>query len=135
MLSSLDSTPFPRYGAAANAAASKEGDIYVMGGMIKNKDPEKAKEIFLTGDLWLIQSHNNISSGNLVGHPVTAATEPPSARVGHRSLLVGNAFIVFGGDTKVRETDKLDNTLYLLNTCESAWKDPVGFLTHVQLLT
>lgn len=90
-----------------------------MGGMIKNKDPDKAKEVFLTGDLWLIQSHSMVSVGHLIGRPVTAATEPPCARVGHRSLLVGNAFIVFGGDTKIRDTDKLDNTLYLLNTCKS----------------
>jgi hypothetical protein len=33
-------------------------------------------------------------------------------------LLVGNAFIVFGGDTKMDEGDVLDDTLYLLNTCE-----------------
>jgi len=31
-------------------------------------------------------------------------------------LLVGNAFIVFGGDTKTEEGDVLDDTLYLLNT-------------------
>jgi hypothetical protein len=34
-------------------------------------------------------------------------------------LLVGNAFIVFGGDTKIEETDPLDETLYLLNTCKA----------------
>jgi hypothetical protein len=33
-------------------------------------------------------------------------------------LLVGNAFIVFGGDTKMDEGDLLDDTLYLLNTCK-----------------
>ena len=45
--------------------------------------------------------------------------EGPGPRVGHASLLVGNAFIVFGGDTKIDEMDVLDDTLYLLNTCES----------------
>jgi hypothetical protein len=33
-------------------------------------------------------------------------------------LLVGNAFIVYGGDTKMDDSDVLDETLYLLNTCE-----------------
>ena len=31
---------------------------------------------------------------------------------------VGNAFIVLGGDTKLEDGDLLDDTLYLLNTCE-----------------
>ena len=42
-------------------------------------------------------------------------------------MLVGNAFIVYGGDTKIDETDILDETLYLLNTCTlpmHPWKPP-----------
>ena len=49
--------------------------------------------------------------------PIATVSEGPGPRVGHASLLVGNAFIVFGGDTKVNESDSLDDTLYLLNTC------------------
>lgn len=49
--------------------------------------------------------------------PIQTTSEGPGPRVGHASLLVGNAFIVFGGDTKTEETDLLDDTLYLLNTC------------------
>ena len=70
------------------------------------------------GDLWMIES----GSSNLACYPVgtTFGTtfEGPGPRVGHASLLVGNAFIVFGGDTKMDERDKLDDTLYLLNTCK-----------------
>ncbi|KAF5096421.1 hypothetical protein DV451_004242 [Geotrichum candidum] len=44
---------------------------------------------------------------------------PP--RVGHASLTLGNAFIIFGGDTKTKESDILDSELYLLNTTALKW--------------
>ena len=68
------------------------------------------------GDLWMIES----GGSNLACYPVGTTYEGPGPRVGHASLLVGNAFIIFGGDTKMDERDKLDDTLYLLNTCESS---------------
>lgn len=67
------------------------------------------------GDLWMIES----GGSNLACYPVGTTFEGPGPRVGHASLLVGNAFIIFGGDTKMDERDKLDDTLYLLNTCKS----------------
>lgn len=66
------------------------------------------------GDLWMIEAGGN----NLACYPIGTTFEGPGPRVGHASLLVGNAFIVFGGDTKMEERDKLDDTLYLLNTCK-----------------
>lgn len=66
------------------------------------------------GDLWMIEA----GAQSLPCYPVGTTFEGPGPRVGHRSLLVGNAFIVFGGDTKVDDRDKLDDTLYLLNTCK-----------------
>ena len=66
------------------------------------------------GDLWMIEA----GGGNLACYPVGTTYEGPGPRVGHASLLVGNAFIVFGGDTKMDDRDKLDDTLYLLNTCK-----------------
>lgn len=99
--------PFPRYGAAANATASKEGDMYVMGGLINSST--------VKGDLWMIEA-----GGSLSCYPLATTAEGPGPRVGHASLLVGNAFIVYGGDTKIEENDVLDETLYLLNTCEFA---------------
>ncbi|KAL2810398.1 hypothetical protein BJX63DRAFT_319081 [Aspergillus granulosus] len=107
--SSPQANPFPRYGAAINAVASKEGDIYMMGGLIDGST--------VKGDLWMLES----SSGNLSCFPIATVSEGPGPRVGHASLLVGNAFIVFGGDTKVDETDTLDDTLYLLNTSSRQW--------------
>lgn len=102
---SPQANPFPRYGAAVNAVASKEGDIYMMGGLVDGTT--------VKGDLWMIES----SGGNLSCYPISTVSEGPGPRVGHASLLVGNAFIVFGGDTKIEEHDTLDDTLYLLNTC------------------
>ena len=70
------------------------------------------------GDLWMIEA----GGGNLACYPIRTEAEGPGPRVGHASLLVGNAFIVFGGDTKQDETDPLDDTLYLLNTCKEMAK-------------
>lgn len=97
--------PLPRYGAAVNAVASKDGAIYIMGGLINGST--------VKGDLWMIDA----PPANLSCYPVATTSEGPGPRVGHASLLVGNAFIVFGGDTKTDESDMLDDTLYLLNTC------------------
>lgn len=93
-----------------NANASKEGDIYLMGGLV---NAETVK-----GDLWMVEA----GSATLSCYPISTISEGPGRRVGHSSLLVGNAFIVFGGDTKIDETDVLDDTLYLLNTCKSLRK-------------
>src|SRR6187402_1740959 len=97
-------SPFPRYGAAVNSVASKEGDIYLMGGLINSST--------VKGDLWMVEA-----GGNMACYPLATTAEGPGPRVGHASLLVGNAFIVYGGDTKMEDSDVLDETLYLLNTC------------------
>ncbi|UNI24199.1 Negative regulator of mitotic exit [Purpureocillium takamizusanense] len=101
-------SPFPRYGAAVNATSSKEGDIYMMGGLINSST--------VKGDLWMIEA-----GGNMACYPLATTAEGPGPRVGHASLLVGNAFIVYGGDTKIEESDALDETLYLLNTSTRHW--------------
>lgn len=81
----------------------------MMGGLIDGST--------VKGDLWMVES----SGGNLSCFPIATVSEGPGPRVGHASLLVGNAFIVFGGDTKVDENDTLDDTLYLLNTSSRQW--------------
>ncbi|KJZ74801.1 hypothetical protein HIM_05918 [Hirsutella minnesotensis 3608] len=100
--------PFPRYGAAVNAVSSKEGDVYMMGGLINSST--------VKGDLWMIEA-----GGNMACYPLATTAEGPGPRVGHASLLVGNAFIVYGGDTKIEDSDVLDETLYLLNTSTRHW--------------
>jgi hypothetical protein len=99
-------SPFPRYGAATNSSASKEGDVYLMGGLINGST--------VKGDLWLVEA-----GGKLSCFPLLVEGEAPGPRVGHASLLVGNAFIVYGGDTKMDDRDALDDTLWLLNTSTS----------------
>ena len=89
--------------------ASKDGDVYLMGGLVNGTT--------VKGDLWMIEA----GTGNLACYPVGTTFEGPGPRVGHASLLVGNAYIVFGGDTKMDDRDKLDDTLYLLNTCEHSF--------------
>ncbi|KAK0730003.1 hypothetical protein B0H67DRAFT_596273 [Lasiosphaeris hirsuta] len=101
-------SPFPRYGAAVNSVSSKEGDIYVMGGLINSST--------VKGDLWLIEAGSSMAC-----YPLATTAEGPGPRVGHASLLVGNAFIVYGGDTKIDDADVLDETLYLLNTSTRQW--------------
>lgn len=75
-----------------------------MGGLINSST--------VKGDLWMVEA-----GGSLSCYPLATTAEGPGPRVGHASLLVGNAFIVYGGDTKIEESDSLDETLYLLNTC------------------
>lgn len=80
-----------------------------MGGLINGST--------VKGDLWMVEAGPQ-AQGSMQCFPVATTSEGPGPRVGHASLLVGNAFIVFGGDTKMDEGDMLDDTLYLLNTCE-----------------
>jgi len=84
-----------------------------MGGLINSST--------VKGDLWMIEA-----GGNMACYPLATTAEGPGPRVGHSSLLVGNAFIVFGGDTKIEETDVLDETLYLLNTCKPLSNEPLS---------
>ncbi|KAJ4298732.1 Negative regulator of mitotic exit [Collariella sp. IMI 366227] len=67
-------SPFPRYGAAVNSVSSKEGDIYVMGGLINSST--------VKGDLWLIEA-----GANMACYPLATTAEGPGPRVGHSSLL------------------------------------------------
>ncbi|KAH8590221.1 hypothetical protein B0O99DRAFT_691663 [Bisporella sp. PMI_857] len=107
-------SPFPRYGAAVNSVASKDGDIYLMGGLINSST--------VKGDLWMVEAGDH---SNMACFPLPTTAEGPGPRVGHASLLVGNAFIVYGGDTKMEDSDVLDETLYLLNTSTRQWSRAV----------
>lgn len=108
-------SPFPRYGASVNASAGKDGSIYIMGGLIGGTT--------VKGDMWIVDA----SRQDVPCYTVQATGDGPGPRVGHASLLVGNAYIVFGGDTKQDESDVLDDTLYLLNTCRlSRGAEPIN---------
>lgn len=64
------------------------------------------------GDMWIVEA----GSQTMSCYQIETSPDGPGPRVGHASLLIGNAFIVFGGDTKIEPDDLLDDTLYLLNT-------------------
>lgn len=68
----------------------------------------------------IVFNSNSVFTDSLSGYLLN--TEGcPSPRVGHASLTLGNAFIIFGGDTKTKESDILDSELYLLNTTALKW--------------
>lgn len=97
-------SPFPRYGHALPTTATNSGDLYLFGGLVR----EKAKN-----DLYLFSARD--FSATLLH----TGGETPSPRVGHASAIVSNVLIVWGGDTKTemnaRPTDKQDDGIYLLN--------------------
>ncbi|KAK0667640.1 putative Tip elongation aberrant protein 1 [Cercophora samala] len=63
-------------------------------------------------DLWYIEVQG---SSDLRCVPIAASGRKPSARVGHRCVLAGNALCLHGGDTKMEDSDTLDDNLYLMN--------------------
>ncbi|KAG5514025.1 hypothetical protein PMAC_000647 [Pneumocystis sp. 'macacae'] len=110
---------FPRYGHASNSTVSKTGDIYIFGGLVK----EKVKH-----DLWVIDTAflyvfylTYLTIVTMMTYQIQAPGDCPSPRLGHAALVIGNAFIVFGGDTKTSKNNINDNSLYLLNTTSKVW--------------
>ncbi|KAE9404374.1 galactose oxidase [Gymnopus androsaceus JB14] len=102
--------PFPRYGHALPATASRDGELYLFGGMVRGA---------ARNDLYLL--HARELSATLL----QTAGEIPSPRIRHTSAIINNALIVWGGDTKTdsksRQGDKRDNGLYLLNLQTKEW--------------
>lgn len=98
--------PSPRFGHSANYIAARDGELFIMGGI---------RDMDILNDLWVIDTHM------LTGYQLRTEGAEVSARVGHAGLTLGNAYILFGGDTKIQETDSLDNNLYLLNTTTLRW--------------
>lgn len=104
-------SPFPRYRHAASAISSDKNEVFIMGGL---------KDGSVFGDTWRIVPHESNDGGEVLNYSaenieVTNNNNPP-ARVGHSSVLCGNAFIIYGGDTV--ETDEHgfpDNNFYLFN--------------------
>ncbi|BFZ64595.1 Negative regulator of mitotic exit [Saitoella coloradoensis] len=112
--------PFPRYGHASPATSGPNGEVYIFGGLVRSKP---------RNDLWVLKPHPSDPKLGWDVRIVQTFGEPPGRRVGHAAALVGNAFIVFGGDTKVTldgAEDEVDLTphdadLHLLNTTTRTW--------------
>ena len=112
---------FPRYGASVNGLCTNEGAIYIYGGLVNGTT--------IKGDLWVIDtSQEEVIYCEPLSSTVEGPSSRPSSRVGAAAVLAGNAFIVFGGDTKKDDNDTLDKALYLLNTCKT-----FSFFLNIQL--
>lgn len=98
--------PSPRFGHSANYIAARDGELFIMGGI---------RDMDILDDLWVIDTNM------LTGYQLVTDGAKVGPRVGHASLVLGNAHVVFGGDTKIQETDPLDDNLYLLNTSSLKW--------------
>ncbi|EEB06157.1 cell end marker Tea1 [Schizosaccharomyces japonicus yFS275] len=98
----------PRYGHSSHPVAEGGQDIYIFGGMA-GKNGEK-------NDFWVL----NVNTSQF--NALRSLGEVPSPRLGHASVLIGNAFIVFGGFVRNASMERQDNALYLLNTTSLVWQ-------------
>uniref|UniRef100_A0A0D2XGQ2 Tip elongation aberrant protein 1 n=1 Tax=Fusarium oxysporum (strain Fo5176) TaxID=660025 RepID=A0A0D2XGQ2_FUSOF len=80
-------SPFPRYGAAVNSVSSKEGDVYLMGGLINGST--------VKGDLWMIEAGATRQWSRAL-----PAGPRPSGRYGHSLNILGSKIYVFGGQVE-----------------------------------
>jgi hypothetical protein len=84
-----NANPFPRYGHAANSAAGKEGEVYIFGGLVKDK---RKNDLFVI-DSGMSAQGGTDGPGSMTAYNITATGDGPSPRLGHAAILVGNAFI------------------------------------------
>ncbi|KAG7835332.1 hypothetical protein KL943_002647 [Ogataea angusta] len=112
----LYNSPFPRFSHAASSITSEAGALYLMGGLC-------GKNVF--GDMWIVEpvksSSDKLNDYPYIASPIENFEKIPSPRIGHSSILIGNAFIVFAGDTVTHTTQELDNKLYFFNITSLKW--------------
>ncbi|KAH9893954.1 hypothetical protein C8Q73DRAFT_497053 [Cubamyces lactineus] len=105
----LSPSPFPRYGHALPANANASGELFLFGGLAQGTLRNDLYVISLEGlSATLLQTNGDI----------------PSPRAGHASALVARVLIVWGGETRTRESrhgGKQDDDLYMLNLISREW--------------
>ncbi|KAK6455979.1 uncharacterized protein RJT20DRAFT_145221 [Scheffersomyces xylosifermentans] len=116
-------SPFPRYRHAAASVTSDKNEIFLMGGL---------KEGSVFGDTWKIIPQEG-TTGEIASYVASnieiANNNNPPARVGHSSVLCGNAFIIYGGDTVDTDFNGFpDNNFYLFNINNSKYTIPQHIL-------
>lgn len=118
----LYDSPFPRYRHSVSQVALEKNEIFLMGGL---------KDGSVFGDTWKIVPHTagaSISHFSASNIDVVNKNNPP-ARVGHASVLCGNAYIIYGGDTV--DTDYHgcpDDNFYMFNINNLKYTIPLHIL-------
>ncbi|KAL1412939.1 hypothetical protein Q8F55_000688 [Vanrija albida] len=103
---STPTSPFPRYGLSVPSYPSHSGHMLLFGGLAHDR---------AHNDLWSLDVRD--CSLQLV----KTRGDAPLARIGHVSAIADRVMLVFGGDTKLTETDKQDDGLYLLDLRTQEW--------------
>lgn len=118
----LYDSPFPRYRHSVSQVASEKNEIFLMGGL---------KEGNVFGDTWKIVPHAsgaNIDRFTATHIEVVNKNNPP-ARVGHASVLCGNAYIIYGGDTVDTDYNGFpDDNFYMFNINNHKYTIPLHIL-------
>ena len=94
-----NNNPSPRFGASVNPECADDGGIYLHGGLVNTTT--------VTRDLYFCE----ITKTPTAMYALGTTSEGPGPRVGGAALLAGNAFIIFGGDTTMDDSDILDDAL------------------------
>lgn len=120
----LFDSPFPRYRHAASGVSSDKNDVYIMGGL---------KEGSVFGDTWKIVPQlsplGKEINGLVATHIDILNDNNPPARVGHASVLCGNAFILYGGDTVDTDYNGFpDDNFYMFNINNRKYTIPLHIL-------
>lgn len=118
----LYDSPFPRYRHSVSQVALEKNEIFLMGGL---------KEGSVFGDTWKIVPHaaGTTISQFTASHIEVVNKNNPPARVGHASVLCGNAYIIYGGDTV--DTDYHgcpDDNFYMFNINNQKYTIPLHIL-------
>lgn len=103
-------SPFPRYKHTASLITTENDEVFFMGGVKNNT---------LFGDIWKIIPQESTSNNVFiyVAKKVEVATSIfPCPRMGHASVLCGNAFVVYGGYASEHDIKASQyNCFYLFN--------------------
>lgn len=118
------SSPFPRYRHSASSVSSDKNEIYIMGGL---------KDGSVFGDTWKIVPQISPSGQSIDGfvaqHVEVTNNNNPPARVGHSSVLCGNAYIIYGGDTVDTDYHGFpDDNFYMFNINNCKYTVPLHIL-------